>query len=84
MAIRTCCPTVPLHLQLVASLGVSHAELVVDGIGCLPMVSQVHPQLVLPLGRDFVQVVQACGQQASVNAERQRPLFLLHSHQGRG
>lgn len=32
------------------------------------MVPQVHPQLVLPLGRDFVQVVQACGQQARINA----------------
>lgn len=57
----TCCPTVPLHLQLVASLGISHAELVIDGKGCLSMVPQVHPELVLPLGCDFVQVVQPCG-----------------------
>lgn len=69
MAIHTCSPAVPLHLQLVASLGVSHAELVIDSIGCLPVVLQVHPQLVLPLGCDFVQVVQPCRRQAKVDAE---------------
>lgn len=33
------------------------------------MVPQVHPQLVLPLRRDFVQVVQPCGRQARNDAE---------------
>lgn len=65
----TCCPAVALHPQLVASLGVSHAELVVDGVRCLPVVAQVHPELVLPLGCDFVQVVQPWGQQARIDAE---------------
>lgn len=69
MAVRTCCPAVPLHLQLVASLGVSHTELVIDSIGCLPMVPQVHSQLVLPLRRDFVQIVQPYGRQARDDAE---------------
>lgn len=67
----TCGPAVPLHSQLVARLGVPHAELVVDGVGGLPLVPQVHPELVLPLGRDFVQVVQPWGRQARVDAEAQ-------------
>ena len=52
--IPTCGPAVPFHFQLVASLGISHAEPVVDGVGGLPVVTQVHPELVLPLGCDFV------------------------------
>lgn len=54
---HTCCPAVPFHLQLVSGLGVSHTEPVVNGIGCLSMVLQVHTELVLPLGCDFAQVI---------------------------
>lgn len=54
MLSRTCSSAVPLHLQLVASLGIPHAEPVIDGVGCLPVVPQVYPELVLPLGCDFV------------------------------
>lgn len=65
----TCGPAVALHPQLVASLGIPHAELVVDGVRGLPVVTQVHPELVLPLGCDFVEVVQPCGGQARVTEE---------------
>lgn len=51
---------VAVHAQPVAALGVAHAEPVVDGVGHVPLVPQVHPQLVLPLGGDLVQVLQAC------------------------
>jgi hypothetical protein len=58
---HTCCPTVPLHLQPVASLRISHAELVIDSKGCLPVVFQVYTELILSLGCDFAQVIQPCG-----------------------
>lgn len=80
----TCGAAVPLHPQLVARLGVSHAELVVDGVGCLPLVPQVHPELVLPLGRDFVQVVQPWGRQARVDAEAQGTIVSTPLCQRRG
>lgn len=70
-AALTCRATVPLHLQPVARPGISHAELVVDGVGRLPVVPQVHPELVLPLGCDFAQSVQPCGRQARVTEEAQ-------------
>ena len=70
-AVPTCRAAVPLHLQPVARPGVSHAELVVNGVGRLPVVPQVHPELVLPLGCDFAQSVQPCGRQARVTEEAQ-------------
>lgn len=56
----TCRAAVAVHAQAVAALGVAHAEAIVHGVGSVPLVPQVHTKLILPLGGDLVQVLQAC------------------------
>lgn len=61
----TCSAAVAIHAQAVAALGVAHAEALVHGVGRVPLVPQVHPQLVLALRSDFVQVLQTCGKEGT-------------------
>lgn len=54
----TCRPTISSYMDLVAGPRFRDRELVIMGVGCLSLVSEVDPQLVLTSSCDLMQVGQ--------------------------
>ena len=52
----TCCSTVSSYVDFVAGPGFRDGELVILGVGCFSLISQVHSQLVLTSSCDLMQV----------------------------